>query len=449
MSLEIVANRGPLNFRWENGSLVSRRGGGGLVSGLMSALKGTESSWISSAVSKAELMAIENGAWSIPGIELRPVVVDEQIYDSAYNKISNEMLWFAFHDLFDSARSPVFDRMFRHHLEGYRSYNQLFARAIADMSEKGASVVINDYHLLLTPGSVRELRPDLMSSFFLHTPFPPPAEFMVLPEGFQREILMSLGKVDQLGFHCSTWAENFHATSEALGITNDVKTLVIPLASDIEALRKDASADAVSREMEAIRSKFADQKLLVRVDRMELSKNIVRGFLAVEEMMEEHPDAIGSFVHLALCYPSREDVYSYKVYAREVFAAADRINQRYSTKNWRPIVLTSEDNYQRSLAVLQLFDTLLVNPVRDGLNLVAQEGALLNLGEGDVILSKTAGLYEHVKDWVTAINPFDVSETAEAIYQSLFGHGSSKKRHTLRQSLAQNTPGRWLKAVTS
>jgi trehalose 6-phosphate synthase len=157
------------------------------------------------------------------------------------------------------------------------------------------------------------------------------------------------------------------------------------------------------------------RKLLVRVDRVELSKNILRGFWAFEELLDTRPRWRGQVVFLALVYPSRQGLADYLAYRAEVEHTAARINETWGTPDWTPIVLDVADDRDRSVAALTRYDVLLVNPVRDGLNLVAKEGPLLNQADGVLVLSREAGAWDELAGSAIGINPFDVTETAGAL----------------------------------
>jgi trehalose 6-phosphate synthase len=449
MSLFVASNRGPLSFRFQGDTLESVRGGGGLASGILGALRGREACWVSSATSDADRVAVGKGLWTLPGIDLHPVAISSEVYDSAYNRISNETLWFLFHGIFDAAYLPVFDSNFSRHLEAYYRYNDAFAREIADKASSGDTVMVNDYHLLLVPKMLKELRADLQVTFFLHTPFPYPNEFLTLPGAFARAILESLHLADLVGFHAEKWLANFQSCLKHSGIKQHPNCVVAPLPTDADALRVNSRTVTVANEQQEIVGQFGTRQLIVRVDRMELSKNIVRGFLAVDELITQHPDLKEQFIHLALCYPSRESLASYRRYAKEVVELAARINTAHGTSRWNPIELQSKDNYSRSLAALRLADTILINPVRDGLNLVAQEGVLLNERSANIVLSSEAGIAEHIGDLVDVVNPFDVSQTASTLYSSLTkGDKNALSHKRLLSAITQTTPSQWLDTVT-
>jgi trehalose 6-phosphate synthase len=444
--ITVLSNRGPLSFsRAPDGSLEPKRGGGGLVSGFLDVLTESGGTWISAISHSADVEAASQGRFVLPPIELRPTVITPKIYHDAYDVIANRTLWFLYHGLYSPATTPIFDAAYRSAFENYRSYNRALAQhGVAAPSD--ARLVINDYHLALVPGYLRQHRPDLRTCFFTHTPSPTADEFRMLPKEHALELVSSMAAADRIGFHCTRWAENFRETAHRLGIQTG-EIFVSPLPSDHAQLSELAESEEVKRAERELDKLGIRGPLIVRVDRMELSKNIVRGFLAIEELLERHPETRGNFHFLALCYPSRETMHEYRSYGELVRETAERINERYGNSSWQPIILRSEDNYPRSIAALKRYDLLLVNPIRDGLNLVAQEGIILNRNAGSVLLSREAGAAERLESLVDLINPFDISETAESIFEALF-HREAAERSTRAQraqaSLVNDRPSTWL-----
>lgn len=189
-----------------------------------------------------------------------------------------------------------------------------------------------------------------------------------------------------------------------------------------------------------------DRQVIVRVDRMELSKNLLRGFWAFDELLERQPQRREQVVFVALAYPTRQGLPEYLAYQNEVESTVARINQRWGTPGWTPIVLGVEDDYQRSLAALSRYDVLLVNPVRDGLNLVAKEGPLINTRHGVLALSREAGAYDELGPAALEINPFDVSGTAAVLAEALdMDEGQRASRSgELRKLIVGRRPVDWL-----
>jgi trehalose 6-phosphate synthase len=196
-------------------------------------------------------------------------------------------------------------------------------------------------------------------------------------------------------------------------------TFVSPLApdaDDIGAVSGGAACEAAVTELD---NHLGDRQLIVRVDRIELSKNLLRGFRAYDLMLGNRPDLRGAVIFRALGYPSREGLPEYLAYRQEVEALADVINRRWGTDDWTPIELDLSDDFPRSVAHLRRYDVLLVNPIRDGLNLVAKEGPLVNERHGTVVLSREAGIHDEMAEVVVSVNPYDIAEQAAALATAL------------------------------
>ena len=417
--LVIVANRGPVSFsRAESGELVSRRGGGGLVASLAPLVEGTGATWVGAAMNDADREAASGGIIETAGLRFRCLDIDPATYRMAYDVVANSALWFAHHHLFDLPRRPRIDRHWHEAWEGFRTYNEVFARAVADEAPEGAVVLAQDYHLSLLATELAAKRPDLRLVHFHHTPFAEPSWLSVLPDEWVQQLLTGLAGYRACGFHSARWERSFRACCEEfLGRTPT--TFVSGLPAAVDELRRMAESAEVRHEGELLDQVIGDRQVIVRVDRMELSKNILRGFHAYNEMLERRPQLRGRVVFLAFCYPSRESLADYASYHQEVDATVEMINRRWGDENWTPIVLHAEDNFPRSVAALRRYDVLLVNPVRDGMNLVAKEGAVVNDCDGVIVLSRQAGVWDELGEHTIGVNPFDVSGTADALELAL------------------------------
>jgi trehalose 6-phosphate synthase len=184
----------------------------------------------------------------------------------------------------------------------------------------------------------------------------------------------------------------------------------------------------------------------VRVDRMEPAKNLLRGFWALDELLRMRPSLVGEVVMLALAYPSRQTLPEYLAYTAEVEQAARRVNDTWATGDWAPVILDVADDAGRSAAALVRYDVLLVNPLRDGLNLVAKEGPLLNTTDGVLALSREAGAYAELEGAALAVDPVDVSGTAAVLLQALdmAPHERAQRAESLRERVTRRKPGEWL-----
>jgi trehalose 6-phosphate synthase len=415
----VVSNRGPLSFRFgPDQSLHPVPAGGGLASSLRPLLAGTGATWVSVAMGAADRAASEQGLMTDDGLTLVTVALDDDTHRKAYDVVANTTLWYVLHHLFDLPHRPRFDRRWRDAWEGYRAYNHQVAAVVAEQAAPGEVVLVQDYHFFLLGRLLRTARPDLRTVHFLHTPFADPNMLGVLPDDVTAELLDGLAGFDACGFHCHKWEAGFRACFEAAGRPVP-PTFVAPLAPDHQALLADAATDASARAAVKLRAETGGRRLIVRSDRMEPSKNIVRGLLAFEELLTTYPQWQGQVVHVAMAYPSRQGLAEYLAYATEVRNTAERINAVFATDTWTPILLHDDDDRARALAALSLSDVLLVNPVRDGLNLVAKEGPLLNGTDGVLVLSREAGAWEELRHDALGVNPFDLLETVEALHRAL------------------------------
>ncbi len=449
----VASNRGPLSFRLrEDGSPVAASVGGGLAGTLAPLLQGSGSTWVFATMGEADRRAAEAGLMALEGLELRPVELSEDDYRAAYDVVANATLWFCFHQLFDLPRRPRYDGRWWEAFDAYRRYNERFAEVLAEAAPPEGVVLVQDYHLLLTGRYLAARRPDLRTVHFLHTPFCGPDALRVLPTEVAGEVLSGMAGFGSCGFHSPRWEASYRACladeelAQAAGVGGPGHTFVAPLGPVPEALAEQAAAPACREARQVLRRRFGDRRLIVRVDRVELSKNIVRGCYAVEELLVRHPEWRGRFVLLALAYASREGLADYLAYRSEIEQTVARVNEAFKDDGWEPIVLDVADDRHRSAAALCEYDVLLVNPVRDGLNLVAKEGPLLNERHGTLVLSREAGAFEELKAEALAVNPFDVTETAEALHRAL-GMGEAERRRRaegLRRHVEARPAARWL-----
>ena len=440
----IASNRGPVSFEvGEDGAPVARRGGGGLASGLRSLTESPGTVWISAAMTEGDRSAVDHPSAAEAGVRLLDIDPDD--YRAYYDTISNETLWFLHHHLFDLTRDPAIGSDWRSSWKAYERVNAMFADAIAEVARPGSEVLVQDYHLSLVGRRLRSLRPDLITVHFHHTPFAEPTFLRALPREFAEELVGALAAYSACGFHTRRWRDDFVACCESLSF-EPPHTFVAPLGVDVAALTETAASPAVADDIAQLEAIIGDRAFIVRVDRMELSKNLVRGFLAYDELLERHPEWRGRVVFGAFCYPSRENVEAYRRYRTEVEEAVSALNARWGTPEWTPIVLETDDDYERSVAALCRYDVLVVNPIRDGLNLVAKEGPAMNRRHGTLVLSTEAGAAAEMSHATLPVNPFDVSELADRLHMAL--SASAAEREEMAAVLAhvavERTAGAWL-----
>ena len=466
----IASNRGPVSFEPdEEGELQAKRGTGGLVTALTGALQMTGGLWIAAAMSEGDRLqasASPDGRIEVLAedakYDLRYLAPPEETFDRYYNVISNRVLWFLHHYLWDTVRSPRFGASTRHAWEDYIRVNRLFAEAL---TEEGAAqhrppaYLVQDYHLSLTPAMLRERRPDASIAHFSHTPFAGPTWLRVLPNYMASALVRGLLGADVLGFHSEAWAENFllccrHIEGVEVDLDGrivradgrDIHVGVYPISVDPEALAAAEVDPEVRRQRRALARWRGDAKMILRVDRSELSKNILRGLLAYETFLERYPSWRGKVRHLAMLNPSRRAIPEYRAYTRECLAIAERINNDLGTPDWQPVDVRVKDDYLGAVAAYGQYDVLMVNPVFDGMNLVAMEGPLVNRRNGAVILSRNTGACPLLGEHAIVVNPFDVGEMAEAIHRALIMKEDERARRAkgLRKAIRDNPLSLWV-----
>ncbi|MGW1912810.1 alpha,alpha-trehalose-phosphate synthase (UDP-forming) [Streptomyces sp. NPDC002076] len=451
----VASNRGPVSYTVdENGSLSAKRGGGGLVSGLSAIGSDAGSLWVCAALGDGDREAVRrSGGGLLPdedtgGQRVRMLDIDAQVHSDAYNGIANSVLWFVHHMLYQTPLEPVFDAEFRRQWAAYEAYNRAFAEALAEEAAEGAAVLVQDYHLCLVPGMLRELRPDLRIGHFSHTPWAPPEYFRLLPDDIAAELLRGILGADRAAFLTRRWADAFTECCHAvLGPgAPALRVGVHGLGADADFLRKRAHEPDVDERMAALRAEIGEgRRTVVRVDRTELSKNIVRGLLAYRQLLEDRPEWRERVVHLAFAYPSRQDLAVYRDYTAEVQRVAEEINSTYGTPGWTPVVLHVKDDFARSLAAYRLADVALVNPIRDGMNLVAKEVPVLSDEGCALVLSREAGAYEELGADALVVNPYDIGGTADALHSALSMPADERAERSKRLAAAATAlpPAQW------
>jgi trehalose 6-phosphate synthase len=441
--LIVVSNRAPVAFaRDAGGERVARRGGGGLVTALASLVSHHDVTWIASAMSDEDrAVAAEAGGEALAETardgspyRLRLVAHDPKAYDWYYNVVSNPILWFAQHYLWGLSSAPDWDLGVRHAwAEGYVPVNAGFADAVVAELEREpeAAVFFHDYHLYVAPRLVRERVPDATLAHFVHIPWPQPDYWRVLPDPIRRSVHEGLLANDVVSFHTRRWRINFlrscaDLTDAAVDFSvyearlegRTAAARYCPISVDPVEFAAVAESEPVRAAEEALVAE-RPEFLVLRVDRTDPSKNVVRGFRAYELYLDAHPEMHGRVTMLALLDPSRQDIPEYAEYLGAIQRAARTVNDRFQREGWRPLELRIEDNFPASVAAYKQYDALLVNAIFDGMNLVAKEAPLVNTRDGVLVLSENAGAHEELGPWALTVNPFDVAGQAEAIHEAL------------------------------
>jgi trehalose 6-phosphate synthase len=405
----------------------------------------------------ANLVTEDGTAYSVSFVD-----PGREAYDLFYSVISNPLLWFIQHYLWDLAREPIVDAgVMRAWSDGYVRVNQAVADRVVAEAQRAAKpplVFVQDYQMYCVPGLIREQRPDVRIQHFVHIPWPTPQYWTILPRHIRDAIVHGLLGADIIGFQTSRDVRNFLMTCEQnLGLTVDHRERTVfsegravwvrnyPISVDPKTFIQHSEQPAVLAEIERIQQ-WRPKHLILRVDRTDLSKNIVRGFLAYERMLEAHPELTGDVLFWAFLQPSRQDIDDYRAYLGSVLRVAARINREYSRGGWTPIRVEIEDNMERAIAGYRIFDVLLVNPIYDGMNLVAKEGPLVNERNGVLVLSENAGSHEELGEWAITVNPFDIDETADALHRGLVMDARQRKARIarIRDTVRANDITRWI-----
>jgi trehalose 6-phosphate synthase len=465
----IASNRGPVSSSLNaEGVYEIQRGSGGLVTALMGLAGQIDLTWVSCTQNETDLsldgtkVSLGNGALT----RVKFINPDAQAYEGYYNTISNPLLWFLQHSMWNVPLAPVIDQAtWRAWEEGYVAVNRMFAETLFHLfaeTKQPPLIMFQDYHLYLAPRQLWQLRQRRRPTtlHFVHIPWPGPYYWGILPPSMRQAILDGLCAVDLLGFQTREDGLNFIRTCESYLPTASVKyrrgavwyrnhtTHVrdFPISIDAGDLRTKARSDEVADLRKELLDGIGDCQLILRVDRIEPSKNIVRGFQAFEEMLERHPEHHKKVIFLALLMPSRLGVEEYKDYLDALMAAAGRVNVTYGMHDWEPVRLLVGENYLRAIAALQVYDVLLVNAIADGMNLVAKEGPLVNRKDGVLILSERAGARQQLESGATVIPPCDIYATAEAMHQALTMDAKTRRTRAdrLRWLLEKDDINTWL-----
>lgn len=468
----IVSNRGPVTITKNfDGDLIFNRGSGGLVTALTGLANFTKLTWVACAMSEEDAkwkqgeICSENDDCNMSVYFINP---SAEAYEGYYNEISNPLLWFLQHSMWDVPRSPVIDhKTWQAWDNGYHVVNRLFAREIADLVKKKNKpilIMLQDYHLYLTARYLKKyLRgQDVTISLFVHIPWPGPEYWGILPARMRQEILDGLAAVDLMGFQTSEDGLNFIRTCEnylpkaTVSYKNgrvkyrshDTYIQDFPISIDVQALRETAQSQEVMDYRDEIESQIDGKKMILRVDRLEPSKNILRGFQAYESLLELHPEYHGKIIFMAFLIPSRVGVEEYKTYLDEIMVSVGRINAHFGSSDWEPVRLLVGENYPRAVAAMKMFDVLLVNSIADGMNLVAKEGPIVNLRDGVLILSERAGAKQQLSKGSLVVSPLDIYETTNALKHAL--EMPQEERETklryLRRLVEEEDINFWLKS---
>ena len=469
--LILVSNRGPVEHQMSgDGRPEARRGSGSVVTAFNSLAQKFEFTWVASAMGEGDRVVSENGQGPhikspLPGheINLRYVVTPRRVYHKYYNILCNPLLWFLQHYMWNPPYNPNVDAAVHDAWEsGYIPVNQAFANAViseAQALEQTPIVIGHDYHLYLMPEFVRKGVPEAVIQHFVHIPWPTPQYWHMIPDYIIRRICESLCTTDLLGFQTIGDVRCFLDTVEEFvpdvtvdrtshtvarnGRTTSVK--VYPISINVEEVQRIANTPR-ALDYENRLSADTGDVTIVRIDRAEPNKNIVRGFRAYELMLTRYPELKGKVKFLAFLVPSRTHIRQYQRYMDEIQQVIQQINNNHGTDDWQPIVPFIENNYTQAIAGMKLYDVLLVNTIIEGMNLVAKEGAVVNNRDGVLVLSHSSGVYQQLADGAISVSPTDIEGTMEALHQAITMSAEDRKDRAARMlnSVCREDINHWL-----
>ena len=502
--LIVVSNRGPITFHQDPASpdgLTAARGAGGLVTALGELGRHAPLSWVAVAITDGDHavapvlddLAVGEGrtrrrhrkAGTPGGPNFRPTIVrdlvesvlpnqdvrlhlvslDPSVFQPYYNIIANPFLWFLQHRMFSPAYGPNVDApLLAAWRGGYRPANDALADAAVAAAGNDPSpiVLLQDYHLYLAAARIRKQLPKATILHFNHIPWPAASEWQILPVSMRRTICEGLLECDIVGLQTDRYASNFLDTVASsvrdARVDPDSRTIrwrgrrvpvrTYPISIDPDGLARFAKSDDVEQRVTRLQERLAragNPKLIVRADRIEPSKNALRGFLAFEELLARKPELYEKVRFLAVMAPTRTSIAEYAEYAAAVREVVARING-LSDPDDAPVWISDGSDYAMAIAAMRLADVVLVNPLVDGMNLVAKEAVLVGERNPVLVLSETAGAAEQLAADSLVVAPADIAGTAAQLRRALEMPAEERKtrlRH-LRQSVRHEDVRWWL-----
>ncbi len=423
----VVSNRLPVTVSKKDGKLEYHASPGGLATAMSSVEVGGEMLWIgwpgitSDELTTSEKRSITNKLRKDYGCI--PIFLTKEQNLNFYEGFSNETIWPLFHYFQEIAEYNDT------YWESYKEVNQLFAKTVQKYADNNSVIWIHDYHLMLLPGILRAKITTASIGFFLHIPFPSFEIFRLIPQ--RKELLEGLLGADLLGFHIYDYVKHFttsvtrtlgHKAKHGLVAYGDrqVRADAFPISIDYEKFSSAVNQPEVKKEIELLDSYYGDRKLILSVDRLDYSKGITHRLEAFETFLDNNPKYHNKVVLMMVAVPSRTEVEAYKDLREKIEQTVSRINGRYASVDWVPVVYQFQNQpFDKLVALYARSDVALVTPVRDGMNLVAKEYvATKQNSTGVLILSELTGAIDELPE-ALVINPNDRNGVAAAIRKAL------------------------------
>jgi trehalose 6-phosphate synthase/phosphatase len=445
--LIVVSNRLPFQLLEKNKKIVLKESDGGLVSALKSYLDVSDDPalqskwWLGSAdfpEKRWEKFNSENQQHG--SFEVVPIFLDKKLYDKYYNGFCNATLWPLFHYF------PSMVEYDENTFKAYEEVNRIFAEKLLSILEPNDTLWIHDYQLMLLAGMIREKRSDISIGFFLHIPFPSFEIFRLLHTSWKQKIVRGLLGADLIGFHTHEYVQHFLKTVQMVTgydhqfrtiLMNDrvVKADLFPLGIDFEKFHSASQKKEVIAEKKKITENFVGRKIIFSVDRLDYTKGITHRLSGFEYFLEQHPEWREKVVFVVVVVPSRQIISKYSERRKLIEEQVGRLNGKYSTLQWQPIIYRYNHlSFPELAALYDVSDLGLITPLRDGMNLVAKEYVASCQDKGVLILSELAGAANEMGEAIL-VNPVDKQEVSNAI---LTGLNMSPQEQKERIEMIQN-----------
>jgi trehalose 6-phosphate synthase/phosphatase len=421
----IVSNRLPVKLTVNNGDYSFATSEGGLATGLGSIYQQSGNVWVGwPGMEIIDEMVQQRIAQQLDAKNLKPVFLTQDEINNYYEGFSNEVLWPVFHYM------PTYARYHQAYWNCYWRVNEKFRDVVLDIAEPGDTVWVHDYQLLLLPGMIRAVLPDITIGFFQHIPFPSYELYRLIP--WRVELLEGILGADLIGFHTFDDARHLVQSTRRLvpsviASSNEInyhdRTLIVdsfPMGIDSQKFHSLVNTPAVQENMHTLEKNFNNIKVILSIDRLDYSKGILQRLQAFEMLLQQSPEYVGKAVLYMIVVPSRDTVPQYRELRDDIDKFVGSINARYRTIDWQPVYY-----FYRSFPVEELSalyakaDICLVTPMRDGMNLVCKEYiASRQNNDGVLILSEMAGASRELVD-ALLVNPNNIVSIANAIREAL------------------------------
>jgi trehalose 6-phosphate synthase/phosphatase len=376
-----------------------------------------------------------------------PLFISEEDIQAYYTGFANTSLWPLLHYL------PNYARYEKRWFEAYKRINLLFAEHLESLAPNGSLVWVQDYHLMLVPELLHEMRPDLRIGFFLHTPFPSYEIFRCHPN--RRELLEGLLGADLIGFHTSGYLRHFRSTVlRLLGRESQINIIsnknhsvtigVYPISVPTDTFLEEMASAPYAQHLEEYRSNYAGKQVVIGVERLDYTKGVPRRLEAIEMFLEKsgRKDVIFIFINI----PSRESVPAYRALRREIEHKVSQINGKYASISYIPVHFIHQAvDFSRLCALYSLADVAMVTPLVDGMNLVAKEYLVCKSdGNGVLILSEFAGAAQELPQ-ASIVNPYDVEQMAASLEAALNRSRTERQKRIepMRHRILRYNAQRW------